>query len=79
MIDSKNRICFNKIQVGALHECIDLELNGYRAIVQYTTAELWYIKLKHRKNGNVITIRAFDDRYIVKKNDEQVKECRPKL
>lgn len=43
-------------KVDAHNECVDLVLNGYEKVFEVTQSDWLFIKLRHRSNGNVITI-----------------------
>lgn len=70
---------FSNIQVGALLECTDLELNGYNKLFSVFEKDKWYIKLRHWKNGNTIVIRWCPDEYTISKNGIKVKSDGIKL
>lgn len=54
-----------KAMVDALKECIDLCTNGY--MIQHSTFidEFWFIKLKHKRNGRILCIKAYKFRWEI--------------
>ena len=62
MIDPKT---VTKMQVGALEECADLESNGYRKVFAHTTSRMWFLKLRHSKNGRTISVVWKPDGYYL--------------
>ena len=65
---------FSQVQVEALSECLDFLKNGYRQVFAYDIGCAVYIKLKHKDNGNIITLVITERQYSIRKNGEKVKE-----
>lgn len=57
-----------RLQVEALLECFDFIRNGYSPIIDYNVDERWVIKLRHRSNGNWLTVTIMTDFYKICKN-----------
>lgn len=71
MIDPKT---VTEMQVGALEECADLEANGYRKVFAHITKRMWFMKLRHLKNGRTITVVWKPDGYYLKENNLILKQ-----
>ena len=59
--------------VDALRECVDLCKNGYFIVLQSVNSDLWFVKLKHSCNGNVIIIKAYEESFTIQKNGKTIK------
>lgn len=57
-----------RLQVEALLECFDFLRNGYVQIIDYNVGGRWIIKMKHKKNGNILVVTIMTDCYIISKN-----------
>lgn len=57
-----------RCQVEALLECFDFLRNGYVQIIDYNVGGRWIIKMKHKKNGNILVVTIMTDCYIISKN-----------
>lgn len=62
--------------VDALRECVDLCQNGYIIVLQSVNRGLWFVKLKHSSNGNVIIIKAYEESFTMIKNGKTIKHER---
>ena len=71
MIDPK---AVTKMQVGALEECADLEANGYRKVFAHTSDRMWFLKLRHSKNGRTISVVWKPDGYYLQSDGLILKE-----
>lgn len=57
-----------RLQVEALLECFDFLRNGYVQIIDFNVDDRWIIKMRHKKNGNVLVVTIMTDCYIISKN-----------
>lgn len=57
-----------RLQVEALLECFDFLRNGYIQFIDFNVDDKWIIKMRHKKNGNVMIITIMSDCYIISKN-----------
>lgn len=71
MIDPKT---VTKMQVGALEECADLEANGYKKVFAHVTSHMWFLKLRHLKNGRTISVVWKPDGYYLKEKNLILKQ-----
>ena len=71
MIDTKT---VTKMQVGALEACADREANGYTKVFAHTTSRMWFLKLRHLKNGRTITVVWKPDGYYLKEQNIILKQ-----
>lgn len=62
------------MQVGALEECADLESNGYRKVFAHTSKNMWFLKLRHSKNGRTISVVWKPDGYYLQSDGLILKE-----
>lgn len=62
-----------KAQVEALLECFDFLHNGYLPETDYQTDDIQIIKLKHKKNGNRLSIWIWPNVYMIFKLGKLVK------
>lgn len=60
-------------QIEALNEIQDFIDNGYMIFVRYLTEDLWLVKMKHKANGNRISVRWKRGEYAIFKNSHVVK------
>lgn len=63
-----------KMQVGALEECADLEANGYKKVIAHISSRMWFLKLRHEKNGRTISVVWKPDGYKLKEGSLILKE-----
>lgn len=52
----RDNITLSKEQVGVLDEYIDLLSSGYINMFAVYQADYWLIKLKHSRNGRILTL-----------------------
>ena len=71
MIENWLNVTLSK--VDALRECIDLCSNGYNVMFVSQTPDSWFVKLRHCSNGNMISVVAFDSKYMISKNGKPIK------
>lgn len=57
-----------RLQVEALLECFDFLRNGYVPVIDFNVNGRWIIKLRHKKNGNMLVVTIMTDCYIISKN-----------
>lgn len=63
-----------KAEVEALLECFDFLRNGYVQVIDYNVAGVWIIKMKHGRNGAMLSINILKYSYVIFKNDKLVKK-----
>lgn len=63
-----------KAEVEALLECFDFLRNGYVQVIDYNVAGVWIIKMKHGRNGAMLSINILKSSYVIFKNDKLVKK-----
>ena len=63
-----------KAEVEALLECFDFLRNGYVQVIDYNVAGVWIIKMKHGRNGAILSINILKSSYVIFKNDKLVKK-----
>ena len=59
-----------KAEVEALLECFDFLRNGYVQVINYNVAGVWIIKMKHGRNGAILSINILKSSYVIFKNDK---------
>lgn len=68
-----------KCQVGALRECVDLEVNGYRLVFRSFMPSLWYWRFVHNRNGRRLTVKWSPDEFTVSEGGKVLKHIDSKL
>lgn len=61
------------VQICALDECADLELNGYMVLFQVMQRDWWYFKLKHFHNGRTLVIQWRKDYFTISEGKKILK------
>lgn len=61
----REHVITSRHQVGALNECSDFLLNGYRQVFFHQSEELWLMKLRHHKNGRTLVVTWKPDGYRI--------------
>lgn len=62
-----------KAEVEALLECFDFLRNGYVQVIDYNAAGVWFIRMKHAKNGARLNISIGKHSYTIFKDGKLVK------
>lgn len=62
-----------KAEVEALLECFDFLRNGYVQVIDYNAAGVWFIRMKHAKNGAKLNISIGKHSYTIFKDGKLVK------
>lgn len=57
-----------KAEVEALLECFDFLRNGYKQLIDFNRNGLWIIRMKHQKNGCVLTVMIRACEYMILRN-----------
>ena len=57
-----------KAEVEALLECFDFLRNGYQQLIDFNRNGLWIIRMKHKKNGCVLTVLIRACEYMILRN-----------
>lgn len=60
-------------QIEVLNEISDFLQCGYSIIVKHFSRTGWYLKLRHRTNGNILVVRWCTSCYTINKNGKLVK------
>lgn len=63
-----------KAEVDAIKECIDLLHNGYFILFSCGERGDAFIRLRHSKNGRMLTFRIRLDGYTISENGKVIKE-----
>lgn len=63
-----------KAEVEALLECFDFIRNGYVQVIDYNVAGIWIIKMKHKRNGAMLSICIIKSSYTIFKDNKLVKK-----
>lgn len=63
-----------KAEVEALLECFDFLRNGYVQVIDYNAAGVWVIKMKHSRNGAMLSICILKSSYTIFKDDKLLKK-----
>lgn len=64
----------SKAMVEAFNECHDLRLNGYEVLFSSYDNGLLFIKLRHQRNGNVMSVKAKGVQLTIMRNGRIVKQ-----
>lgn len=62
-----------KAEVEALLECFDFLRNGYVQVIDYNAAGVWFIRMKHAKNGARLDVSIGKYSYTIFKDGKPVK------
>lgn len=68
MIRNSEFTDLTKAQVEALLECFDFLRNGFIPIGDFTVSDHWFIRLRHKHNGSMLTVWIFNHRYTIFRN-----------
>lgn len=63
-----------KSVVLALHECQDLCRNGYSVMFDSYDDGLFFVKLRHYKNGSIVILKATEHMFTLLK-DGKIRKC----
>lgn len=62
-----------KAEVEALLECFDFLRNGYVQVIDYNSDGVWFIRMKHAKNGARLDVSISRQSYTIFKDGKPVK------